>query len=82
MRRVAVLGAAAADASARPLAEADEIVVLDPSPAALLGVLEEVADPRYAFLLGGLPVLPLPDAWVDEVIGAEGDDAELARVRR
>jgi hypothetical protein len=82
MRRVAVLGAAALDGAA--IDDADEIVVLDPSPAALLDVLADVQDARYAFLLGELPVLPLPDAWVDDVVGADADadDDELARIRR
>ena len=80
MRRVAVVGAAAVDAAA--VEEAAEVIVVDPSPGALLDVLTTVRDPRYSFLLGELPVLPLPDAWVDAVLGAAADDPEVARVRR
>jgi hypothetical protein len=80
--RVAVLGAAHARDGDFP--EADEIIVLDPSPTALERLLAEDHDPRYTYLLGELPVLPLPDAWVDDVVGAdtETEDAELRRVRR
>jgi len=80
MRRVAVLGVGALDGAATN--EADEVIVVDPSPAALLEVLARVQDGRYAFLLGELPVLPLPDAWVDEIVGASGDDPEVTRIRR
>jgi len=81
MRRVAVLGAAAVDPQV--VDGVDEVIVLDPSPGALLELLARVRDARYAFLLGELPVLPLPDAWVDDVVGAEGvGDPELARIRR
>ena len=80
-RRVAVLGAGAVDAVAD--VDADEVIVLDPSADELLAVLDRVQDPRYAFLLGELPVLPLPDGWVDEILGADPDtNAELDRVRR
>jgi hypothetical protein len=81
--RVAVLGAAHARDGDFP--EADEIVVLDPSPAALEQLLADDHDARYTYLLGELPVLPLPDAWVDDVVGvdaAAADDPELRRVRR
>jgi hypothetical protein len=78
--RVAVLGAAhARDGS---FAGADEVIVLDPSPAALEQLLAEDYDPRFTYLLGELPVLPLPDGWVDDVVGADADDPELRRVRR
>lgn len=77
--RIAVLGAAhARDA----LPEADEIVVLDPDADALVRLLREVGDPRFSYLLGELPVLPLPDAWVDGIVGADGDDPELRRISR
>jgi hypothetical protein len=33
-------------------------------------------------MLGGLPVLPLPDASVDLLVGADADDPEVARVLR
>jgi ubiquinone/menaquinone biosynthesis C-methylase UbiE len=80
MRRVAIIGAAAVDDAA--CEDADEVVVLDPSPDALLAAYERLADPRCSFLLGEPPVLPLPDASVDTVVGAAEDGAELARVRR
>ena len=80
-RRIAVLGVESADPAA--LEGADEVIVLDPSAEELLGLLEQVRDPRYSFLLGELPVLPLPDHWVDEIVGADAlADSELARVRR
>jgi hypothetical protein len=80
VRRVAVLGANALDAA--ELEDADEVIVLDPSPDALLAAFAHVGDPRFAFQLGGLPVLPLPDRWVDAVDGAGEGDSELERVRR
>jgi hypothetical protein len=78
--RVAVLGASHARDGA--FAGADEVIVLDPSPDALERLLAEDHDPRFTYLLGELPVLPLPDGWVDEVVGAEGEDAELRRILR
>jgi hypothetical protein len=81
-RTAAVLGAAAArDALAR-LEGFDEIVVLEPSVFELERLVEELADPRLDYLLGELPVLPLPDASVDLLVGADGADAEVARVLR
>ena len=79
---VAVLGAEAARRSLAQFDDFDEIVVLEPSVAALEGLLEELADPRLDYLLGELPVLPLPDASVDLLVGADGADAEVARVLR
>lgn len=79
MRRVAVLGARVVEREA--LEGVDDVIVLDPSPDALLGALERLADPRCSFLLGGLPTLPLPDDWVDDVLG-DGEDPELDRIRR
>jgi ubiquinone/menaquinone biosynthesis C-methylase UbiE len=83
IRRVVVLGAAAAERAAADEAdEADEVIVVDPSPRALLDALGRLADPRVAFLLGELPVLPLPDGWVDAVVGAENGHPELDRISR
>ena len=48
----------------------DEIVILEPSVDELERLLAELADPRLDYLLGELPVLPLPDRTVDRVIGA------------
>ena len=61
----AVLGAAAARESLGRLGGYDEIVVLEPSVNELERLLVELADPRLDYLLGELPVLPLPDASVD-----------------
>jgi hypothetical protein len=80
VRRVAVIGTGALDVSS--LVDADEVIVLDPSPEALLAALDDVSDPRYAFQLGALPVLPLPDHWVDEIDGPTSVDPELERIRR
>ena len=84
-RTVAVLGAAAAR---RALAGADgfdgfdEIVVLEPSVDALEELMHELRDPRLDYLLGELPVLPLPDASVDLLVGADATHPEAQRVLR
>jgi hypothetical protein len=78
----AVLGAAAARESLGRLGGFDEIVVLEPSVDELERLLVELADPRLDYLLGELPVLPLPDASVDLLVGADSADAEVARVLR
>ena len=79
--RVAVLGAS--HARDGTFEGADEVIVLDPSPAALERLLADDHDPRFAYLLGELPVLPLPDGWVDEVVGGDGSaDPELRRILR
>jgi hypothetical protein len=78
----AVLGAAAARAALARLGGFDEIVVLEPSVNELERLLVELADPRLDYLLGELPVLPLPDASVDLLVGADATDAEVARVLR
>jgi hypothetical protein len=78
----AVLGAAAARESLGRLGGFDEIVVLEPSVNELERLLVELADPRLDYLLGELPVLPLPDASVDLLVGADAKDAEVARVLR
>jgi hypothetical protein len=80
VRRVAVIGAGALDATS--LVDADEVIVVDPSLDALLAALDDVSDPRYAFQLGELPVLPFRDHWVDEVDGPTSVDPELERIRR
>jgi hypothetical protein len=82
-RRALALTAEAAENPA--LADADEVIVVDRSPDALLGVLERLRDPRYAFLLGELPILPLPNGWIDVVAGEAREAparAELDRVTR
>ena len=78
----AVLGAAAARVSLGRLGGFDEIVVLEPSVNELERLLIELADPRLDYLLGELPVLPLPDASVDLLVGADAADAEVERVLR
>jgi hypothetical protein len=78
----AVLGAAAARESLRRLGGFDEIVVLEPSVDELERLIAELADARLDYLLGELPVLPLPDASVDLLVGADAADAEVARVLR
>jgi hypothetical protein len=78
----AVLGAAAARASLGRLDGFDEIVIFEPTVAELERLLEELADPRLDYLLGQLPVLPLPDASVDLLVGADPADAEVVRVLR
>jgi hypothetical protein len=76
----AVLGAAAARESLGRLGGFDEIVVFEPSVDELERLMTELADPRLDYLLGELPVLPLPDASVDLLVGADAADAEVARV--
>ncbi len=77
-----VLGVAAARRSLGELDAFDEIVVLDPSTVELARLVEELADPRLDYMLGGLPVLPLPDASVDLLVGADAADPEVVRVLR
>jgi hypothetical protein len=77
-----VLGAAAARSSLARLNGFDEIVIFEPSVAELERLLEELADPRLDYLLGELPVLPLPDGSVDLLVGADPADAEVIRVLR
>ena len=79
---VAVLGAEAARRSLAQFDDFDEIIVLESSVAELEGLLAELADPRLDYVLGELPVLPLPDASVDLVIGGDPTDPEVARVLR
>ena len=77
-----MLGAAAARESLGRLGGFDEIVVFEPSVDELERLMTELADPRLDYLLGELPVLPLPDASVDLLVGADAADAEVARVLR
>jgi hypothetical protein len=78
----AVLGAAAARESLGRLGGYDEIVVLESSVDELERLIAELADPRLDYLLGELPVLPLPDRSIDLLVGADPEDAEVARVLR
>jgi hypothetical protein len=79
---VAVLGAGAARESLAQFDGFDEIVILEPSVDELEQLLHDLADPRLDYLLGELPVLPLPDGSVDLVIGADDGHPEVARVLR
>jgi ubiquinone/menaquinone biosynthesis C-methylase UbiE len=56
--------------------------VLDSSTTELERLVEELADPRLDYMLGALPVLPLPDASVDLLVGADAADPEVVRVLR
>ena len=59
----------------------DEIVVVDPSADALERLEAELGDPRLDYLLGELPVLPLPDGSISRIVGDfSPDDPEIARV--
>jgi hypothetical protein len=77
---VAVLGADTARELIGRFDEFDEIVVLEPCVDELERLIAELADPRLDYLLGELPVLPLPDASVDLVAGGDPGDPEVARV--
>jgi ubiquinone/menaquinone biosynthesis C-methylase UbiE len=77
----AILGAAHVRDALDKLDGYDEIVVIDPSVEALEALEAELADPRLDYLLGGLPVLPLPDGSIDLVVGEfPPDDPEITRV--
>jgi SAM-dependent methyltransferase len=77
-----VLGVDAARASLAELGGYDEIVVLDSDVEALEALVAELADPRLDYMLGDLPVLPMPDDSVDVVVGADPADPEVVRVLR
>ena len=81
-RTAAILGAAAARSALAELDGFDEIVVLEPSVDELERLIDELADPRLDYLLGDLPVLPLPDASIDRLVGGPADHPEVARVTR
>ena len=78
----AILGADVARTTLAELGEFDEVVIFESSVDELERLVEELADPRFDYLLGELPVLPLPDGSVDHLIGAPADDPEVARVTR
>ena len=79
---VAILGAETARSSLDHFDGFDEIVILEPSVDELERLQHELADPRLDYLLGELPVLPLPDSSVDVVFGADDSHDEIARVLR
>jgi hypothetical protein len=62
-------------------AAADDVLVLDGSGERLERLLDEVRDARVWYLLGDTEVIPLPDGFVDEVVGA-GASPEVERVMR
>ena len=81
MRTAAILGADAVRGALPGLAGFDEIVVIDPSVDALEQLEAELEDARLDYLLGELPVLPLPDGSIHLVLGDfSPDDPEIARV--
>jgi ubiquinone/menaquinone biosynthesis C-methylase UbiE len=59
----------------------EDVIVLDASPERLETLEDEVADPRVWFMIGDVEVIPLPDAFVDEVVGT-GASPEVDRVTR
>jgi hypothetical protein len=76
-----ILGAALVRGALAELDGFDEIVVIDPSAEALEQLEAELGDPRLDYLLGELPVLPLPDGSVSRIVGDfSPDDPEIARV--
>ena len=79
---LAVLGADAARGALASFDGYDEVLILESSVDALEHLLAELADPRLDYLLGALPVLPLPDASVDRLLGGDADHPEVARVLR
>ena len=81
-RMAAVLGAAAAREALAGLEGFEEIVILEPSVDELEELMHELRDPRLDYVLGALPVLPLPDASVDLLVGADAEHAEVRRVLR
>ena len=81
-RTAAILGADVARTAVPGLADYDEIVVLDSDVPALEALVSELADPRLDYMLGSLPVLPMPDRSVDLLVGADSDDPEVVRVLR
>jgi hypothetical protein len=79
---LAVLGAEAARDALAAFDGYDEVLILEPSVDELERLLAELADPRLDYLLGALPVLPLPDASVDRLLGGDANHPEVARVLR
>ena len=80
-RTAVILGAHLVREALPDLAEFDEIAVIDLSVEALELLEPELEDPRLDYLLGALPVLPLPDGSIDRVVGDfSPDDPEIARV--
>ena len=77
-RTAAILGADVARTAVAELGDFDEIVILEPSVDALELLVEELADPRLDYLLGELPVLPLPDARTDRLITCESRSAAVS----
>ena len=80
MRVLVVDGALLSQAREQTGAD-DDVFVVAPTPDELEHLQHEATDPRVYYLIGDREVLPLPDAFVDDVHGAAADE-ELRRVRR
>jgi hypothetical protein len=59
----------------------EDVIVLDPAAAALEATRQSFPDPRLWLAIGDPDVIPLPDGFVDVVVG-DVPAAELARIRR
>ena len=78
MTIVLVLGADAhlvGAALARAGADGD-VIVLDPSAGSLEQLERDATDPRVWYQIGDAEVVPLPDRFADEAIGATSRDVE------
>src|SRR5207249_3622012 len=72
LRPVTVLVVGAPELVAQALQRAreeDDVIVVDQSPRRLEEVEATARDPRVWYLIGDADVLPLPDGFVDEVLG-------------
>ena len=63
------------------LGEDELLVAVDPSADRLEQLERSFPDPRVAFLIGDGAVIPIPDRFVDQVVG-DAAAAELRRVLR
>ena len=63
------------------MGENEDVIVLDASAERLEVLEDEVADPRVWFMIGDAEVIPLPDGFVDEVVGTDAS-SEVDRVTR
>ena len=53
-----------------------DVVVLDPSAQSLEQLERSVRDPRLWYQIGDAEVVPLPDDYADEALGAASPDVE------
>jgi hypothetical protein len=79
--RLLVLDSELLDDAVAQAGSDDDVIAITPTAAELEALLRAVPDPRVLYLIGDADVLPLPDAFVDEVYGT-ASTAELDRVRR